>query len=217
MKAQLRVWILAAVAAGAAVIVWCSYSQHFYEANCEFAFSNWEILTNELNHVARPTRQEWNGPYFGSKFIVNNRIKEFLSGRIGLKPLVNGYFDLHPECSPRAIIVSNAFASINYEIGGRDEVAVVKLIVRSDDRDVALGVVEYVMDRFAISIDSENQQREGKALAQLQSNILCARRKNQDVTELQKSLEVARRICERYNLKVLPLTRPSVKWKGNLL
>lgn len=209
MKAHWRAWRFFAIA-GVAATVWYLSLPYCYVASSEVALSTWEVLTNELDHVGWPTTPEWSGQFIDSKFIAKGDLKEFLYGRGRSKRLIDEYLGAHPGYMPRATAISNAIESICYEVGGREAVAVARLSVGSEDRDVALKVVGFVVDRFWRWVEENNQRREEKATACFVSKMATAKRTGEDAADVLRSLEVAKQACKRCSMKVLVLSSPTV-------
>ena len=213
MKARWRVWTGAAVAVGVAAIVWYLSLPYCHVVGCKLAFSTSDIVTNEAGLVVMVGNDRH---YSDHRRNLQMRIDDCFGDRNRRLAMGGEYLKLHSERLSFAAIVSNAFSSVCVKVDGSEEVATAEITSKAEDRDVALDVAAYAVERLGLLIEEENLTRRDRALFALRSQLLGAQGKNGDAAELMKKLEAEKLSIEKHRERILLIKAPHVKYACRL-
>lgn len=193
-----------------------------YEAEWVFAAAQEEIITNGLGDVVQPTdvENDWNhGAYLqtpigcyaydGVKSSIASGIKEFFFHETKKRKLLERY--LSQSCGFDVSEVSNAFASVRYEMSGK-YIPVVKVMVRSGDPDVAIGALSFLASEFSKSWKKEQDCIVDKAATEHWMEIQRMKKRGESIEAKLKEHEDLKKYLVKYlSIKMLTLVPPRVR------
>ena len=178
-----------------------------YEAKCVYAYWKSNVDTNVVGEVVQPETERQLGGYTDYQRVAEESLSEFFTKRTTslfldyLHSSVNSPYDI--------AIVSNAFASIRFEITG-NPVAVVALSSRSKFQDLSLDVLRFTLFRYIAFVEDGERNREEKSLAMLKNSIERKRREGEDASNLVARLEEASIAVQKYRQRISIVRHPFI-------
>ncbi len=159
-------------------------------------------------HGALPRSSSAYYPYYNLQMYVEDRVASFLSKEVQKQKLFEKY--LSQDGGFDAIQVSNAFTSVRYEMSGK-YIPVIKVLVRSCDSDVAIGVLSFLAREFSEDWQKNEDTRVSKTVMSAWIKVERLKKKGQPFEDELKEYEELKRRAELYSTKMLTLVPPRVR------
>ena len=148
------------------------------------------------------------GSYQDFRLVISDGLKPFLPGGSRSELLLRSYLQLYGDSGVSGVSITNAFASAGYLIEESPKRAL--LYVLAESEGLALGVTNYILTNYIMSVEQEDLAREDMALAKLRWDIKKRKSTGEDVGGLLEELERAQQSLKSQRRSVAVISKPSI-------
>ena len=212
VKALAKSKILATAAVLAMSVSWYvgkrqSAERIRFNAQCSFALVGSTMPTNALRKVALSEAERGTGPYQDSRIIMRDVLEQLLGRSRRSEDVMQAFVQSMKNSGVQSCSLTNAFLSADYRIDGESS-NVVHLFAKGETKELALGVMDFILTNYVQRVKDEDRAREDKALAKLNWDIKRKRELNEDVSCLVDQLGRLQGIIGISRRRVVVITPP---------